>query len=1228
MVRYFKQFTEIPGFNLDRFRLISIFSLIWLLILPFNQASAQSQENRLDETCVINTLNQTFQVSEFGTFALAIPSPLGRFKVRIVCDRPDGSAFARSAFLQPVPDGNADVNEIIFGADDLPPVSIILTTTNSVLNLTDNTAQLGVIGLFSNRSPKDLSSFSIGTFYTSTNSTIATVSPEGLVTGLVSGRVFITARNEGAVATIPIQVVLGDDTDSDGLPDDFEIANSINPGGANVSLDAGAVASAHTEIAGSEAANAIDANPFTVWKAPAGGSPTFFEVELPQDTNVAQIRLLGDPGHVNGAVEFFQGIVQAFDALGNELFNSGDIQLPGFDPTIVVALNATVARRIRFTSTGAENLQPSLAEFQIISGSGGTGLDLNNLADAALDFDGDGLTNLDEFTLGTSIFMADSDGDGLSDSEEGTLGSNPLLADSDGDGLTDQQEQILGTDFNLADTDGDGLNDGIEVRIGLNALSTDSDGDLLLDGFEDTDGDGITNFDEVQENLDPGNPDIDGDGMFDGFETRFGLNPFDPSDAALDSDGDGISNLDEFLAGTNPINPDMDPPRVVQIDPAEGEVVTLDKTILIRFSEPLGEDISTGTITLTQPFGGGGIPNGTFSISSDRYFITYKGLSGNTTYLLTVEGFKDKGGNSIPPFERTFGTGRFPSSLSRPKPRVIRFSIPDGQQDVPVNSAFVVEFEQPVDPVSLTPATFQVTRQGNPVAGTMRMEPDGKRVSFVPIPAWEAGASYSVTITTDIKDLFQGNTISTSLDVTTTFTTSVLPDNVAPSLSAHFPAEGQPDIPLNGVIILDFDEPLADSLDFINLVQLKSGTTRVNGSFALFNGNRRIIFTPSDSLTADTLYSVEIGAGIADRFGNISTTPSPFTFQTGNTVQDERVQIITMPPVPFINSPINTQIAGVFTGAVVPSTVNEDTFSIRQFISSTNTSIFASGSFEVAPDLMSATFIPDSNLQPGGYSVHVSTVLDEAGRSHETKFFSSFTIGTEEDLVGPNVLLVAPQDGLSNVPVNTVIGVQLDERIHLQDTGNNLITVFAGSGSTGPPIEGTIDLTSDDRNGIHILLFTPSVNLDTDMLYTVFVDGFRDLAGNPVQTFDSTFTTSSSSAPDVTGPQVVSINPPDGAVDVDPNSTIVITFDDFIDPFSVSNNTISIFPSFGTFIIDGSQVVFTPDYPFEDFFGDGISTFISIVGDTVRDLAGNPPPVTFFSTFTIAGDPGPGGGGD
>jgi hypothetical protein len=53
--------------------------------------------------------------------------------------------------------------------------------------------------------------------------------------------------------------------------------------------------------------------------------------------------------------------------------------------------------------------------------------------------------------------------------------------------------------------------------------------------------------------------DNDGDGMPDIWEKKYGLNPLDPSDAAIDSDGDGFTNLEEFKAGTDPKDPASKP---------------------------------------------------------------------------------------------------------------------------------------------------------------------------------------------------------------------------------------------------------------------------------------------------------------------------------------------------------------------------------------------------------------------------------------------------------------------------------------------------------------------------------------------------------------------------------------------------------------------------------------------------------------------------------------------
>lgn len=117
------------------------------------------------------------------------------------------------------------------------------------------------------------------------------------------------------------------------------------------------------------------------------------------------------------------------------------------------------------------------------------GLNLT-INDAARDKDLDGLTNLQEFLLGTMPNQPDTDDDGLSDGWEtlySVYGFSALVnnetdadpdndpeADPDGDGLDNAYEDQIGTNPYLADTDGDGATDFDEDRAGSDALGAGS----------------------------------------------------------------------------------------------------------------------------------------------------------------------------------------------------------------------------------------------------------------------------------------------------------------------------------------------------------------------------------------------------------------------------------------------------------------------------------------------------------------------------------------------------------------------------------------------------------------------------------------------------------------------------------------------------------------------------------------------------------------------------------
>lgn len=113
--------------------------------------------------------------------------------------------------------------------------------------------------------------------------------------------------------------------------------------------------------------------------------------------------------------------------------------------------------------------------------------------------------------------VVDSDGDGMPDwweEEEGFDPADPADAglDADADGLTNLAEYRAGTNPRSADTDADGMPDAWEVANGTFAY--------IADDLEDMDGDGLVNIEECRAGTDPGRVDTDGDGCGDVLEVR------------------------------------------------------------------------------------------------------------------------------------------------------------------------------------------------------------------------------------------------------------------------------------------------------------------------------------------------------------------------------------------------------------------------------------------------------------------------------------------------------------------------------------------------------------------------------------------------------------------------------------------------------------------------------------------------------------------------------------
>jgi hypothetical protein len=197
---------------------------LFVLLSAFNAAA------QLDERCTVSIMNRTAQVQHDGSWLISnAPATLGPVRARAVCVQNGVTRLGSSDFITVRPGGVVDQVDIIFQAVPSIPASLSLTASQTALPAAGATAQLTAAATFTDGSKVDVTSAAAGTVYHSSNPTVASVSEDGLVTAHVSGNVIVSATQEGTLALVRITVASVVDSDGDGMPDDYEIANGLNP---------------------------------------------------------------------------------------------------------------------------------------------------------------------------------------------------------------------------------------------------------------------------------------------------------------------------------------------------------------------------------------------------------------------------------------------------------------------------------------------------------------------------------------------------------------------------------------------------------------------------------------------------------------------------------------------------------------------------------------------------------------------------------------------------------------------------------------------------------------------------------------------------------------------------------------------------------------------------------------------------------------------------------------
>jgi len=186
---------------------------------------------QLDQNCTVSVLNRNVPVNSDGSWVLPnVPANFGQVRARATCVRNGVTTSGESALFTLPANGIVNLPDIVLGPVTQIPTSLVIAPAPVSFTEIGQTMQLTVTAAYAGGSTADVTASNAGTTYTTSNPALVTVSADGNLTAVASGTVVIQATNEGAAGMVRATVMLSSaDSDSDGIPDDIEVANGLNP---------------------------------------------------------------------------------------------------------------------------------------------------------------------------------------------------------------------------------------------------------------------------------------------------------------------------------------------------------------------------------------------------------------------------------------------------------------------------------------------------------------------------------------------------------------------------------------------------------------------------------------------------------------------------------------------------------------------------------------------------------------------------------------------------------------------------------------------------------------------------------------------------------------------------------------------------------------------------------------------------------------------------------------
>jgi uncharacterized protein YfaS (alpha-2-macroglobulin family) len=329
-------------------------------------------------------------------------------------------------------------------------------------------------------------------------------------------------------------------------------------------------------------------------------------------------------------------------------------------------------------------------------------------------------------------------------------------------------------------------------------------------------------------------------------------------------------------------------------------------------------------------------------------------------------------------------------------------------------------------------------------------------------------------------------------------------------------------------IELVFDRPMNQD----SVSQAIQTAAHISGTVS-WSDARTLRFTPNTPWMRNSSFDLSLAKGVLANDGTASNDAFQFRFQTAGFL--EVGQVI---PAPNSNDvAANSAITIIFNRPVVPlvSNIEQSTLPVPLRL---EPAVSGSGKW-----LNTSTYVftPDAPLPAEtSFSARIAASLqDIAGNPLQSEYSWQFRVAA------PTVITTIPENHALKVPLNQTLRVEFNQELDPQ-IANGALRVSSDKGD----LPGTLGVFGNT------LLFTPTQLMELDERYTAQISagvggpsGSSGLAQPYTWSFQS-----------VTAPRIVNTEPKHGAGDFDHTDSVVLTFNNPIDPSSVMSR-LSISPA-------------------------------------------------------------------